>query len=290
MANNPYKNFFGGYNSKKNADLGAAWEKQNGINNDPILAAQQKATLDRKIAAEKRAADLKKISDIKVDPTKLKENIVIPSSQGNPPPQKPQKKEDTSSKYTPNFETISGIKEFQRRNKLNPDGVVGKFTIGAMEKKGIVPAGTQAAFIEMQKPSSSINQAPIPTTPDNPNYVSPRSMQEAEDAFTARDMGITPTQLQQMRQVDAYGPNNPDKDAMYAQIFRPQTQTTAEAMQAYDASNAATKPQGWFDQVSNWVTRERTPEEKAAMRQQVYNATGIDTGSGPGLAERSAYN
>ena len=286
MASNPYKNFFGGYNSKKNAELGAAWEKQNVINNDPFLASQQKANLDRKTAAEKRAADLKKISDIKVDPTKLKQNIVIPPSQDNPPP---QKKDNTQSKYTPNFETISGIKEFQRRNNLKQDGVVGKFTIGAMEKKGIVPVGTQAAFIEMQKPSSSVNQIPAITTPDNPNYVSPTRMQKAEDDFTARDMGITPTQLQQMKQVESYGPNNPDKDAMYAQIFKPQAQATAEAMKAYDAGNTQAKPQGWFGQVSDWFTRERTPEEKAAMRQQVYDATGIDTGSGPGLAASSAF-
>lgn len=201
-------------------------------------------------------------------------------SEGKPqqPNIKPPVKKDT--KYIPNFQTTAGIKEFQRRNKLNPDGVVGKFTIGAMEKKGIVPAGTQAAFIEMQKPSLVGNQAPVTITPNNPNYVSPSRMQEAEDDFIARDMGITPTQLQQMRQVDSYGPNNPDKDAMYAQIFRPQAQATAEAMKTYDAGNVAVKPQGWFDQVFNWFTRERTPEEKAAMNEQVRKATGYDMEQG----------
>ena len=47
-----------------------------------------------------------------------------------------------------------------------------------------------------------------------------------------------------------------------------------------NSTPAQTAPQGWFDQVSNWFTRERTPEEKAAMNEQVRKATGYDMGTG----------
>lgn len=222
-------------------------------------------------------------------------------SEGKPqqPNIKPPVKKDT--KYIPNFQTTAGIKEFQRRNKLNPDGVVGKFTIGAMEKKEIVPAGTQAAFIEMQKTPIVKNESNIIASPED-KYVYGSDGKVTEAYFNGAENQFNKLKTTDIvKNTEAAHPGSTARIAELDKLFG----NGQIPREAYNYSvNAILNPnqnstpaqtipqpqsQGILSSIGNWFTRERTPEEKQAMRQQVYDATGVDMGGQGGLAERSAY-
>lgn len=306
MANNPYKNFFGGYNSKKNAELGAAWERQNKINNDPILIAAQKADLQRKAAADKKAAELQAIRDIKATPATLnQQSLTKPiDKQVNKPIVENIKKDvisTSSKKYTPNFQSIAGIKEFQKRNGLKVDGIVGENTIGVMEKKKLVPVGTQAAFIEMQKTPIVKNESNIIASPED-KYVYGSDGKVTEAYFNGAENQFNKLKTTDIvKNTEAAHPGSTARIAELDKLFG----NGQIPREAYNYSvNAILNPnqnstpaqtipqpqsQGILSSIGNWFTRERTPEEKQAMRQQVYDATGVDMGGQGGLAERSAY-